>query len=44
MKIEQIQWPAKAGWPQTANASALGESVQVAFLFGSANLIKASDA
>lgn len=44
MNIEQLQWSAKSGWPQAVNTYAPRESVQVAFLFGSANLIKASEA
>ncbi len=42
MKVEQLQWSAQGGWPAAATSSALGESAQVAFLFGSASLIKAS--
>ncbi len=43
MRIEQLHWSAKTGWTEGAAASALGESAQVAFLFGSAGLIKASE-
>ncbi len=43
MRIEQLHWSTKTGWTPEAAASTLGESAQVAFLFGSAALIKASE-
>ena len=44
MIIEQQQWSEKAGWTGRGEAPSLGETAQVAFLFGSAGFIKQSDA
>ena len=44
MLIEQQQWSAKTGWVARSQVSGLGESAQVALLFGAATLIKQSEA
>ncbi len=44
MIVEQQQWTAQTGWAARGEVRALGESAQVAFLFGAAALIKQSEA
>jgi hypothetical protein len=44
MRIEQQQWSAQTGWSARGKVRALGESAQVAFIFGAANLLKQSEA
>jgi hypothetical protein len=43
MKIEQQQWTAQTGWGMRSEVLGLGESAQVAFLFGAAGLIRQSE-
>lgn len=44
MVIEQQQWSAKTGWVARSQVLGLGETAQVAFLFGAASLIRKSEA